>query len=312
MNMKESCSAIEPVRDLRGIITVFNTPFDESGDIDEESLKRNVEYAVESGVVGILFPAMASEVYRLSVRERLEASRIIMDTLNGRAAFIGGCASYERAERLEMARLMLQMGCEGILVNIPYENECSYLGEVEDIAALDPGFLMIQDWDFRGYGIPVPLIKRLFESIEVFKCLKIEVVPAGKKYSEVIAATAGRLHISGGWAVMQMIEALDRGVHAFMPTGMHRIYTRIFDLYSSGDREGAKELFYRVLPVLAFSNQHLDISIHFFKRLLHRQGIYSTAIVREPLLPFDGVHEKIAIELMEYAVKLEAAIIQKH
>ena len=75
-------------------------------------------------------------------------------------------------------------------------------------------------------------------------------MPAGVKYSEVLQATGGSLHVSGGWAVMQMIEALDRGVHALMPMGMHELYVHI-------DR------------------QHLDISIRFFKRLLWRQGIYA-------------------------------------
>jgi 4-hydroxy-tetrahydrodipicolinate synthase len=122
---------------------------------------------------------------------------------------------------------------------------------------------MLQDWDFQGYGLPVPLIVRLFETVEVFRSIKIEVVPAGVKYSEVRAATGGALHIAGGWAVMQLIEALDRGVHTLMPTGMHRLYTRIYQLYASGDRQGAKSLFYQLMPVLTFSNQHLDISILF-------------------------------------------------
>jgi len=149
---------------------------------------------------------------------------------------------------------------------------------------------------------------RLFEEIDVFRCLKVEVVPAGTKYTEVIEATAGRLHVSGGWAVMQMIEGLDRGVHAFMPTGMHAIYTRIYSLYMEGDRAGARDLFERLLPVLAFSNQHLDISIHFFKRLLHRQGVYATPNVREPLLPFDAFHAAIADELIDRVIALAAAL----
>jgi 4-hydroxy-tetrahydrodipicolinate synthase len=63
-------------------------------------------------------------------------------------------------------------------------------------------------------------------------------------------------------------------------------------------------LFRRLLPILAFSNQHLDISIHFFKRLLYRQGLYPTPRVREPILPFDGYHMRIADELIDYALKL--------
>jgi dihydrodipicolinate synthase/N-acetylneuraminate lyase len=101
-----------------------------------------------------------------------------------------------------------------------------------------------------------------------------------------------------------MIEALDRGVHTLMPTGMHSLYTRIVRLYTGGDRAGAQSLFYRLLPVLAFSNQHLDISVHFFKRLLHQQGIYSTDRVRAPILAFDAVHARIADDLIRYVTDL--------
>jgi 4-hydroxy-tetrahydrodipicolinate synthase len=107
---------------------------------------------------------------------------------------------------------------------------------------------------------------------------------------------------------MQMIEALDRGVHAFMPTGMHEIYTRIYALYAQGRRQEAAALFNRLLPVLAFSNQHLDISIHFFKHLLHAQGIYATPRVRQPILEFDEVHQAVSLELIEKVVALTQEI----
>ena len=106
-----------------------------------------------------------------------------------------------------------------------------------------------------------------------------------------------------------MIEALDRGVHAFMPTAMHLIYTEIFALYRSGAREEAQALFHRLLPVIAFTNQHLDISIYFFKRLLHRQGIYSTDRVRGLRLPFDEYHQRLADELIERVQGLEGEIL---
>ena len=192
-------------------------------------------------------------------------------------------------------------------MSIPLEGEEGYEREVRRLAALGPGFLMLQDWDARGYGLPVPLIRRLFEEVEAFRCLKVEVVPAGGKYSEVLEATGGRLHVSGGWAVTQMIEALDRGVHALMPTGMHALYIRI-DPLPRGDREGAARLFHRLLPVLAFSNQHLDISLHFFKRLLWAEGIYPTPRVRPPVLPFDAWHVRIADELIGLVQRLTAEL----
>ena len=95
-----------------------------------------------------------------------------------------------------------------------------------------------------------------------------------------------------------------------MPTGLHEVYCRIHDLYRCGDRSGARALFEELLPVLAFSNQHLDISIHFFKRLLSAEGTYATARVRSPILPFDGAHERIAGELIERALRMTRRVLE--
>ena len=130
-------------------------------------------------------------------------------------------------------------------------------------------------------------------------------MPAGVKYSRILSLTDGRLNVSGGWAVTQMIEGLKRGVHAFMPTGMHWIYTEIYRLWKEGKEMEATTLFQKFLPVLAFSNQHLDISIHFFKRLLNLQGVYPTDLVRDPALPFDEVHQQIADQLIERVIEIE-------
>lgn len=105
-----------------------------------------------------------------------------------------------------------------------------------------------------------------------------------------------------------MIDGLERGVHAFMPTGMHWVYTEIYRLWMKGKSTEAAELFLRLLPVLAFSNQHLDISIHFFKRLLYRQGTYPSPLVRKPALPFDAHHEKTADRLIQTVINLENQI----
>ncbi len=289
---------------LHGIITVLNTPFTDSDAVDLPSLRKNVRYALEAGVAGFLVPAMASEVDKLSPEERKQIVTAVLKESDGRVPVIGGASAATGGERIRNAAALIELGCDGVLASIPFQNEAQYEEDVRELDALKPGFLMLQDWHFQGYGLPISLIARLFEEVERFRCLKVEVVPAGVKYSEVLEATEGRLHVSGGWAVMQIIEALDRGVHAFMPTGMHELYTRIYSLYRVGQREKARVLFEQLLPVLAFANQHLDISVHFFKRLLHRQGIYSTPRVRQPILPFDEVHERVAGELIDRAIEL--------
>jgi dihydrodipicolinate synthase/N-acetylneuraminate lyase len=293
---------------LFGIITVLSTPFTNSYQVDYADLKRNVESAINAGVSGILVPAMASEVYKLSRRERQKMVTAVLEQTGKRVPVIGGAGEPDNQKRKQIVTDLIKLECKKILLQIPFKNLKQYQKEVTEIANMDVDMIMLQDWDSRGFGLPLEVIIKLFTEIDKFRCLKIEVVPAGLKYSQVLEATSGQLNVSGGWAVSQMMEALERGVHAFMPTGMYEIYTTIYSLYKKGQIESARMLFQEILPVLSFSNQHLDISVHFFKRLLFRQGIYTTPFVRDPILPFDDVHQKIADRLIDHIFRLSEKI----
>lgn len=293
---------------LFGIVTVLNTPFTDDDRIDCIGLRKNVANALKAGVAGFLIPAMASEVYKLSHSERLEMVRIVLEEVNGYVPVIAGAGESDITKAREIIRTYINMGCKEVLLQIPFYNERQFRDDFMELADAGPNVIMLQDWDSGGYGLPDELILRLFEEVDAFRCLKVETVPAGVKYTRILELTGNRLNLSGGWAVSQMIEGLQRGVHAFMPTGMHPIYVQIYRDFVSGKVAESEALFQRLLPVLAFSNQHIDISIHFFKRLLYRQGVYATPKVRKPILPFDVIHERIAAHLIDYVIALEEEV----
>ncbi len=293
---------------LKGIVTVLNTPFTNDDVIDLKALKKNVNEALNADVAGFLVPAMASEVYKLSEIERLNIVTTVLETVGDRAPVIAGAGETDISKSKKILRSYLNIGCKNVLFQIPFQNENQFKNHFMQLADLDPEMIMLQDWDATGYGLPDELICDLFENVEAFRCLKIETVPAGIKYSRILDLTEGRLNLSGGWAVSQILEGLKRGVHAFMPTGMHYIYTSIYHMYKNGEQENAENLFRTILPVLAFSNQHLDISIHFFKRLLYRQGIYQNAKVRQPILNFDPIHQEIAEKHIKKIIEFENKI----
>ena len=294
---------------LQGIVTVLNTPFKTDKSIDFSALKRNVDYALESGVAGFLVPAMASEVYKLSEKERIEMVAVVLETIGSKVPVIAGAGETDLVKSKRLISEYIRLGCKNVLFQIPFQNENQFKNHFSELAATGPEMIMLQDWNSSGYGLPDQLILELLETVEAFRCLKVETVPAGVKYSRILELTNGGLNVSGGWAVSQMIEGLKRGVHAFMPTGMHRIYCEIYRLWKASKTHEAEHLFGEILPVLAFSNQHLDISIHFFKRLLFKQGIYPTDLVREPVLPFDKIHREIADKLIDKVICIELKLI---
>lgn len=296
---------------LHGIVTVLNTPFKTDNTIDYSALQENVKYALDAGVAGFLVPAMASEVYKLSETERIEMVAAVLETAGNKVPVIAGAGETDLVKSKWLISEYIKVGCKNVLFQIPFQNENQFKNHFFELAATGPEMIMLQDWDASGYGLSDHLILELFETVEAFRCLKVETVPAGVKYSRILELTKGQLNVSGGWAVSQIIEGLKRGVHAFMPTGMHHIYCEIYRLWKAGSETEAEKLFREILPVLAFSNQHLDISIHFFKRLLFQQGVYPTDLVREPILPFDNFHREIADKHIELVIQLENSIKEK-
>lgn len=303
---------IKQLYPLHGIVTVLNTPYKTDLSIHFTSLRKNVQKALEAGVAGFLVPAMASEVYRLSETERIQMVQTVLEEVNRQVPVIAGAGETDLERSKKLLKAYINLGCRNVLFQIPYQNDQQFKAHFQELAALDLEMIMLQDWDATGYGLSDELICELFDQVEAFGCLKVETVPAGIKYSRILELTNGRLNVSGGWAVTQMIEGLQRGVHAFMPTGMHRIYTEIYRLWKLGKTNEATALFRRILPVLAFSNQHLDISIRFFKRLCFREGIFETDLVREPLLPFDAIHQKMADQLIPEIMALENDLAEKN
>jgi dihydrodipicolinate synthase/N-acetylneuraminate lyase len=297
---------------LDGIVPILQTPFAEGGSLDVVSLRRLADHVVMAGAAGLIYPAVASEVSKLSSEERRTGLETVLTRVGGRIPVFAGVSAASLEESCSLARHAEVSGAAGVLVQAPMAVAADPIG-LRDffhrLASSTGLTLMIQDLDWQGGGMPLELIRQLFEELSTFRCIKVETVPAGPKYSRILAATEGRLHVSGGWAVTQMLDGLERGVHAFMPEGsMVTIYRTIMARFASGELEGARQLFESLLPILAFSNQHIDISVQFFKRVLVAKGVFGTATVRPPILELDSIQERAGSELARRILSLEASL----
>jgi dihydrodipicolinate synthase/N-acetylneuraminate lyase len=296
----------------RGIIPVLQTPFGEDGGIDYDSLGRLIDDAVEGGAVGFLSPAVASEVGTLTGDERDALCRFVHARIGGRAALIAGCSSVDADECARLARGAEAAGADAFLVAAPETLLADDEGLVRFMrqAAGDVRLpLIVQDLDWTGGGVAMATLLRLRDEIPQLAGIKIETVPAGPKYTLAREAFGAVFHISGGWATPQMIEAMDRGVDGLIPeASMVRVYDAIWRLHETGRRREAVELFRTFVPILTFSNQEIHLSIAMFKRLLVRKGIFAGAGMRAGGFEWDECNLRIADELIEYYLELEADV----
>ena len=294
---------------LSGIVPSLNTPFTADDRIDEPAIGRLVDSCVQAGCGGLLVLAVAGETGSLSADERARVLDAVMARCERHLPVVVGVSAPAFAASLERARLAAAAGALAVLWQPPPGlSEDRLETALLELGAAGPGAVMLQDLDWQGPGLPIAAIARLFERVPAFRAIKIETVHAGPKYTAVLEATGGRLHVSGGWAVMQMLEALERGVHAFMPTGMEAVYCAIHRYFMDGRTEAARELFEAALPVLVFANQHIDVSIRFLKHLRVVQGLFSTDRCRPPVTPLDRFQQQSAQRLARHALALEARI----
>ncbi|HLV86230.1 MAG TPA: dihydrodipicolinate synthase family protein [Candidatus Sulfotelmatobacter sp.] len=293
----------------RGIVPLLETPFLEDGGVDYDSLQKLVEHSIAGGTNGLTGPLVASEVHALSIAEREQIVKISAEAIDGRVPFIVGASSDDPQICRSFARLAERVEAAAYLVAVPN----NLYGRTEDLITffrsivVESGApLIVQDLQFNGPGMGLDTMKQLRDTLPTLVGLKIETVPAGAKYTMVREAFGPDFYISGGWAVPQLIEALDRGVDAMIPEcAPIRVYSAIYRAYASGERQEAIRIFRELVPVLVFSNQELYHSIAFFKRMLARRKLIRTEKLRAPGYNWDRFNLRIADELTEYYLALE-------
>ncbi len=248
---------------------------------------------------------VASENPQLNNDERNEMIRVTVEVTKGRAKVITSITDPDPTTRLRLMDEYIKMGVDGINVNLPYTNEEEYFAAIVALNAKKPPFIILQDLDLNGPGMPDKVVIRCFEELDTVIGTKVEVHNSGSKYTRLLKATDGHMHISSGWGNDQLIELLDRGVHAIMPSSLFEIWVKIYNLYMVGNREAAKKLFYDILPVISFTRQDGSTNRAFHKRYFKRLGIFKFDGSRE-VRYFDEVHAAYSDELIDLALRIRA------
>jgi dihydrodipicolinate synthase/N-acetylneuraminate lyase len=290
---------------LDGIIAVPATPFTEDNRVDVDSLRRYARSFLDRGVKGFLAPAVAGEVDMLSNDERELVVRTLLEEARGQVPVIGGATDPDPTARLGHARRFLELGCSGILAYVRYEDDRSYAEAVHQLGGLGAEFVMLQDMDLGAASLPVELLARLHREVPSFRWVKVETADRGRKISALRDAAGPGLKI--GTAGPDLIEMLDRGADAYLPTLYPESYGAVWRLHRAGRRGDAIAAYRRMLPGLTFMATHQKIQWRFTKAILHAEGLFATTRIRTKAPELDAVEARLIQELCDHALELREA-----
>lgn len=107
--------------ELKGIITAIVTPFKDHA-IDEESLKRLIEFQLKEGVDGIVPCGTTGEASTLSYEEHERVIEVTVKEVKKRVPVIAGTGSNSTDEAIELTEKAKKAGADYCLLTTPYYN----------------------------------------------------------------------------------------------------------------------------------------------------------------------------------------------
>lgn len=112
---------------VRGIYTALVTPF-RDGSVDEDALKRLVEFQVREGIDGIVPCGTTGEASTLSYEEHERVIELTVKWVAGKVPVIAGTGSNSTKETIELTEIAKNLGADLALVVAPYYNRPSQEG----------------------------------------------------------------------------------------------------------------------------------------------------------------------------------------
>lgn len=269
-----------------GIIIPHITPFGPSGELDEEGLRKDVDFWIENGVHALVACASNGEAIYMTREERRRVVSTVLDEANGRVPVLAGSGSAGTQQAIALTKDARDLGADGVLVVTPYyfkpdQNQVYHY--YEDIAeAVNIPIILHDVPKFTGLNLEPRVVQKLAELDNVvgikdssgnMRQIQELIRLAGDKIS-VLAGSGNMIHptlVSGGHGAVVAIANV-------APSLTRKIY----DAHINADQKTAREMQLALVPLDDFlTTAHGIPAIKAALDMLGEVGGYP----RKPLTP---------------------------
>lgn len=299
-------------KELYGVVPIIPTPFTCSEEIDEDALKRLVDFAIKNRIQAACLPAYASEFYKLTDKEKLRVVKIAVEHAAGRMQVVAQSNHPSLKVAIELAQANVDAGANVIslavprIFNLPEADLKEYLSGF--LQSIPDTPVLIQDFNPGGASISAAFIEQLIKEHENFKYLKLEEPLCAPKFENIKRRTNGKVGLFGGWGGLYMLELIPIGINGIMPgLAVSDILQKVFVLRRNGDHAKAFNLFENVMPQIFFSLQNMELFHYAEKELLKARGIIDNSVARQATYTPDASTAAYIRELNERILDLVQA-----
>lgn len=270
---------------FEGIYTAMVTPLNSKLRVDENALRREVDFLIANHVHGLVALGSVGEFPYITAPEKRRIINIVVEQTRGRVPVIVCTSSTGTDEVVLLSRHARNSGADGIMVTLPTYYPLSDDDVFNHYYTVSKAVnLPILLYDFPAlthFDMSPQLVSRL-SSID--SVVGIKVTAAAEKAEEIVRTVNKQdfsVFIGTSFVLLRVLEMGGVGVIDPLPCIAPRDVLSIYESFRRGDLTRASELqekLYKLIPVMAVSVQPPLV-----KEAMRQLGHPIQAYVKRPL-----------------------------
>ncbi|MEO8576401.1 MAG: 4-hydroxy-tetrahydrodipicolinate synthase [Gemmatimonadales bacterium] len=237
---------------LRGCGTALATAFNDSGALDEDAIRKFVEWQVTEGIHFVVPCGSTGEAATMTAEEHRRVVQITVEQVNNRVPVVAGAGSNDTKKAIALSKEMKSIGATHLLHTSPMYNKPPQRGIVAHFSAIADAV----ELPIVVYNVP----GRTGSNVEAATTLELAEhanITAVKEASGNLAQIAEIIRnrpadftvLSGDDALTLavMAEGGD-GVISVTSNATPRMAAQVTELYDKGDVESARKLAHKLAP----------------------------------------------------------------
>ena len=275
---------------FEGVFVAIVTPF-KNGNIDEEALRRLIDYQIAGGVDGIVPCGTTGESATLNHEEHDQVIRIAVDACKGKVTVLAGTGSNSTHEAIELSQSAKKAGADGLLQITPYYNKPNQEGLYQHFSSIAGNV----DLPIILYNVPSRTSVNM-DPETVVRLAKIQNIVGIKEASGSLQAISKIINdcgkdftvLSGDDPLLWPILAIGgKGVISVTANILPTKVAAMYKAAANGNIKDARSLHYELMDI----NETLFIDTNPVpvKAALHLMGKIESEL-REPLVGLSSDH----------------------
>jgi 4-hydroxy-tetrahydrodipicolinate synthase len=273
-----------------GLSVALVTPF-RGGKVDEETLRRQVEFQIDAGTRCLCPTGTTGESPTLSHEEHERVISIVVQTAAGRIQVMAGTGSNSTAEALRLTRWAAKEGADAALLVAPYYNKPTQRGFYEHYKAIaeevDLPLCVYNIPGRTGKNIEPETICRLAELSNI--TMVKEATGSMDQASQIIATTNLTVLSGDDSLTLPLMSIGGRGVISVVGNIVPRDMQALIEMFDAGNLAEAQAWHHKLFPLcrdmLGLATNPIPVKAAM--KMLDRD----TGELRLPMTPLDAAQE---------------------